>query len=93
MASITGCKKSVVSSATLQVNTFVADNTPINEAADQSSSLYQQCSSLYGRLIHIHDFTHYFSLAATPNPRRSTDPVTQLWDLFSISISLYYLFG
>ncbi|KAF7782160.1 hypothetical protein Agabi119p4_1536 [Agaricus bisporus var. burnettii] len=92
MASVAGRKKSVVSSAGLHIDTPVANNTLLNKAANQSTSLYQQCSSLRARLLRIHGFAHYFSLAATPNSRQSTDPVTQLWDLFSIGISLCYIF-
>ncbi|KXN90809.1 Rho guanine nucleotide exchange factor scd1 [Leucoagaricus sp. SymC.cos] len=92
MASVAGRKKSIVSSAGLHIETPVAHNTLLNKAANQSTSLYQQCSSLRARLLRIHGFSHYFALAATPDSRQSTDPVTQLWDLFSIGISLCYIF-
>ncbi|KAF5351656.1 hypothetical protein D9756_007738 [Leucocoprinus leucothites] len=92
MASVAGRKKSIVSSAGLHIDTPVANNTLLNKAANQSTSLYQQCSALRARLLRIHGFAHYFQLAATPDSRQSTDPVTQLWDLFSIGISLCYIF-
>jgi cell division control protein 24 len=92
MASVGGRKKSIVSSAGLHIDTPVANNTLLNKAANQSTSLYQQCSSLRARLMRIRGFAHYFSLAATSDSRQSTDPVTQLWDLFSIGISLCYIF-
>ncbi|KAF9448199.1 hypothetical protein P691DRAFT_781278 [Macrolepiota fuliginosa MF-IS2] len=85
-------KKSIVSSAGLHIETPVAHNTLLNKAANQSTSLYQQCSSLRARLLRIRGFSLYFALAATPDSRQSTDPVTQLWDLFSIGISLCYIF-
>jgi cell division control protein 24 len=92
MASVAGRKKSIVSSTGLQIDTPVANNTLLNKAANQSTSLYQQCSALRARLSRIHGFAPYFVLAASPNARQSTDPVTQLWDLFSIGISLCYIF-
>ena len=88
MASVAGRKKSMVSS----MDTPVAHNTLLNKAANQSTSLYQQCSALRARLLRIPAFSRYFLLAASTDTRHSTDPVTQLWDLFSIGISLCFLF-
>lgn len=82
MAAVAGRKKSIVSSS----------NTLLNKAASQSTSLYQQCSSLRSRLLRIRAFSHYFALASSPDSRQSTDPVTQLWDLFSMGIPLCYIF-
>nr|QNB56520.1 rho guanine nucleotide exchange factor scd1 [Hypsizygus marmoreus] len=92
MASVAGRKKSIVSSAGLQIDTPVAHNTLLNKAASQSTSLYQQCSALRSRLMRIRGFSYYFSLASTDDSRQSTDPVTQLWDLFSLGIPLCYIF-
>lgn len=81
-------KKSIVSTGPM------IDNTLLNKAASQSTSLYQQCSSLRARLLRIRDFPRYFALSAPPDSsRRSTDPVTQLWDCFSLGVSLCYLFN
>ncbi|KAF8070021.1 hypothetical protein FPV67DRAFT_1651591 [Lyophyllum atratum] len=92
MASVAGRKKSIVSSAGFQIDNPVAHNTLLNKAASQSTSLYQQCSSLRNRLMRIRGFEYYFSLAAAEDSRQSTDPVTQMWDLFSFGISLCYIF-
>lgn len=42
--------------------------------------------------MRIRGFSPYFSLSPSPDSRRSTDPVTQLWDLFSIGTPLCYVF-
>lgn len=91
MASVAGRKKSIVSTAGLNIE---PGNTLLNKAASQSTSLYQQCSSLRARLLRIHGFAHYFQVAQnqSQDARTSTDPVTQLWDLLSLGISLCYLF-
>ena len=92
MASVAGRKKSIVSTTGLQIDTS-ANNTLLNKAASQSTSLYQQCSALRSRLMRIRGFAPYFSLSSSsPDARRSTDPVTQLWDLFSTGTSLCYIF-
>ncbi|KAG6861907.1 hypothetical protein C0995_009857 [Termitomyces sp. Mi166 len=90
MASVAGRKKSIVASAALQIDNPVANNTLLNKAA--SASLYQQCSSLRARLMRIRGFDYYFSLSNAPDSRQSTDPVSQLWDLFSFGIPLCYIF-
>jgi cell division control protein 24 len=92
MASVAGRKKSIVSSAGIQIDTPVAQNTLLNQSASQSTSLYQQCSSLRSRLMRIRGFPDYFALASPPDSRQSTDTVTQLWDLFSYGIPLCYIF-
>ncbi|KAG6917233.1 hypothetical protein DXG01_003347 [Tephrocybe rancida] len=92
MASVAGRKKSIVSSTGFQIDNPVANNTLLNKAASQSTSLYQQCSSLRTRLMRIRGFSYYFTLAASADSRQSTDPVTQLWDLFSFGIPLCYIF-
>ena len=72
----------------------VANNTLLNKSASQSTSLYQQCSSLRARLLRISDFPPYFALASPPgSSRQSTDPVTQLWDCFALGVPLCYLFN
>ncbi|KAG6889224.1 hypothetical protein C0992_005968 [Termitomyces sp. T32_za158] len=90
MASVAGRKKSIVASAGIQIDIPVANNTLLNKAA--ASSLYQQCSALRARLMRIRGFAYYFSLAHTAGSRQSTDPVSQLWDLFSFGIPLCYIF-
>lgn len=91
MATVAGRKKSIVSTTGLHIDTS-ANNTLLNKAASQSTSLYQQCSSLRSRLIRIRGFAPYFSQSSAADARRSTDPVTQLWDLFSMGAPLCYIF-
>jgi cell division control protein 24 len=88
MSSVASRKKSIISTVGLQIDT----NTLLNKAASQSTSLYQQCSSLKSRLMRIRGFPQYFSLASPEDSRQSTDPVTQLWDLFSLGTPLCYIF-
>ncbi|KAJ7725854.1 hypothetical protein DFH07DRAFT_248202 [Mycena maculata] len=89
--STAGRKKSIISTAGLPVDSPIQNNTLLNKAASQSVSLYQRCSALRGRLMQIRGFPFYFSLAS-PDTRQSTDPVTQLWDLFSLGVPLCYIF-
>ncbi|KAI0745498.1 hypothetical protein C8Q76DRAFT_32553 [Earliella scabrosa] len=94
MATAAGRKKSLVASLPPSIDSPVANNTLLNKAASQSTSLYQQCSSLRNRLMHLHNFQDWFSVAAQPDSsRRSTDPVTQLWDVFALGVPLCYLFN
>src|ERR1700691_1182163 len=94
MASVAGRKKSIISNTGLQNDSLVANNTLLNKSASQSPSLYQQASSLRARLMRIHNFTNFFALASPPDSlRQSTDPVTQLWDCFTLGISLCYIFN
>ncbi|KAJ6608324.1 Dbl homology domain-containing protein [Mycena sp. CBHHK59/15] len=65
------------------ISTTVLPSDLPSKAASQPVSLYQRCSALRDRLVQIRGFLSYFSLAPTDN-RQSTDPVTQLWDLFSL---------
>ena len=92
MTSVAGRKKSIISTVGLQIDTNASSNTLLNKAASQSTSLYQQCSSLKSRLMRIRGFPTYFSLASPEDSRQSTDPVTQLWDLFSLGTPLCYIF-
>ena len=94
MATAAGRKKSLVASIPPNIDSPVANTTLLNKAASQSTSLYQQCSSLRNRLMHLQDFSDWFSVAALPDSsRRSTDPVTQLWDVFALGVPLCYLFN
>ncbi|KAJ7703230.1 hypothetical protein B0H17DRAFT_1042374 [Mycena rosella] len=86
-----GRKKSIISTAGLPSDSPIQNNTLLNKAASQSVSLYQRCSALRARLMQIRGFLFYFSLAS-PDNRQSTDPVTQLWDLFSLGVPLCYIF-
>ncbi|KAF5393196.1 hypothetical protein D9757_000538 [Collybiopsis confluens] len=90
MASVAGRKKSIVSTAGLPIDLPVANNTLLNQAA--TTSLYQECSRLRSRLMRIRGFDYYFKLASSDDSRQSTDPVTQLWDLFAFGIPLCYIF-
>ena len=90
MASVAGRKKSVISG--LHIDTNANSNTLLNKAASQSTSLYQQCSSLKSRLMRIRGFPPYFSQTSPEDSRQSTDPVTQLWDLFTLGTPLCYIF-
>ena len=92
MSSVAGRKKSIISTVGLQIDTTASSNALLNKAASQSTSLYQQCSSLKARLMRIRGFPPYFSLASPDDSRQSTDPVTQLWDLFSLGTPLCYIF-
>ncbi|KAH9484962.1 Rho guanine nucleotide exchange factor scd1 [Psilocybe cubensis] len=89
MASGAGRKKSIVSTTGLQIDTNA--NTLLNKSASQSTSLYQQCSALRTRLLRIRGFAQYFNNTSSDS-RQSTDPVTQLWDLFSTGTPLCYIF-
>ncbi|KAF8552506.1 hypothetical protein OG21DRAFT_1511371 [Imleria badia] len=94
MANVAGRKKSIVSNSGLVIETPVANNNILNKAASASTSLYQQCSSLRARLMRIPDFSHFFILSSpNGNLRQSTDPVTQLWDCFTLGIPLCFLFN
>ena len=94
MATAAGRKKSLVASIPPNIDSPVANNTLLNKAASQSTSLYQQCSSLRTRLMHLQNFQDWFSVAAQPDSsRRSTDPVTQLWDVFALGVPLCYLYN
>ncbi|KAG6372412.1 hypothetical protein JVT61DRAFT_7885 [Boletus reticuloceps] len=94
MANVAGRKKSIASNPGLVIDTPVVNNNILNKAASASTSLYQQCSSLRARLMRIPNFSHFFILSA-PNGdlRQSTDPVTQLWDCFTLGIPLCFLFN
>lgn len=96
MTSAAGRKKSIISSAAPAIDLPVANNTLLNKAASQSTSLYQQCSSLRTRLMHVQDFAPFFSLASSQeasSSRRSTDPVSQLWDCFVLGVPLCFLYN
>ncbi|KAJ6536236.1 Dbl homology domain-containing protein [Mycena capillaripes] len=60
-------------------------------AVFQSMSFAQRCSALRDRLMQIRGFPHYFSLA-NPDHGQSIDPITELWDLFSLGTPLCYIF-
>lgn len=93
MSTSAGRQRSIVSAAGLSFDESppVQNSNLLNKAASQSVSLYQRCSALRARLMQIRGFPPYFSLASSSS-RESTDPVTQLWDLFSLGISLCFIF-
>ncbi|KAG9014144.1 hypothetical protein FRB94_014237 [Tulasnella sp. JGI-2019a] len=74
------------------------NNQLLNKAASSSTSLYQQCSQLRAKLMRIHFFAPFLTLAA-PLPSssnrqsHSTDPVRQLWDCFSLGTPLCFLYN
>jgi cell division control protein 24 len=83
-------KKSIIST----IDTPVASNSVLNTTASQSNSLYHQCSSLRSRLLRLKGFAPFFSLAShSVDARQSTDPVTLLWDLFSLGYPLVYIYN
>ncbi|KAF9255254.1 hypothetical protein L218DRAFT_1036269 [Marasmius fiardii PR-910] len=83
-------KKSTVFGTELKIDASVANHDLINQAA--VTSLYQECSRLKACLMRLRGFEYYFSLVAASYTRQPTDPVTQLWDLFSYGIPLCYIF-
>ena len=91
MSNVAGRKKSVASTNGLQIETPVAHTTFLNKSANQSTSLYQQCAQLRARLLQIPDFTIYFDISCAGSNEKNTDPVTQLWDCFSLGVPLCYL--
>ncbi|KAF9227457.1 hypothetical protein BS17DRAFT_694830 [Gyrodon lividus] len=94
MANVAGRKKSIASNPGLVIETPVANNNILNKAASASTSLYQQCSALRSRLMRIPNFSHFFILSSpNGNLRQSTDPVTQIWDCFTLGIPLCFLFN
>src|SRR5260370_15881873 len=93
MASVAGRKKSIVSTSGLQIDT-TANNTLLNKAASQSTSLYQQCSALRSRLLRVHGFAHFFALSSpTGSFRSSAEVVNTVWDCFALGTPLCYLFN
>lgn len=86
-----GRKKSIISQTGVIETPSPAVNN-LNKSASQSTSLYQQCSSLKSRLLRVRGFSDYFGLITSTDSRQSADPVTQLWQLFSFGIPLCYLF-
>ncbi|KDR69767.1 hypothetical protein GALMADRAFT_255550 [Galerina marginata CBS 339.88] len=55
--------------------------------------LYQRCLSLRTKLLRIRGLDHYFKLSAiSTNSQQPSDPVSQLWDLFSFGAPLCYIF-
>jgi cell division control protein 24 len=93
MVAAAGRNRTVVSGAALPMDTPVSQSMLLNKSASQSTSLYQQCSSLRSHLSRIRGFAPFFALATNPDSRQSTDPVTQLWDLFSLGIPLCFIFN
>jgi cell division control protein 24 len=94
MTTVAGRKKSIVSSGgvILDMAAPVANNNVLNKVA--SASLYQRCAALRAALLRVRDFPPYFSIGAqAESSRKSTDPVSQLWDCFATGIPLCYLFN
>ncbi|KAJ7120764.1 Dbl homology domain-containing protein [Mycena crocata] len=68
----------------------VAHAEELPNLPSQSDSLHERCSLLYARLMELRSFPHYLTLIPNHDP---TDPITQLWDVFSLGISLCYIFN
>ncbi|KAI0030762.1 hypothetical protein K488DRAFT_53500 [Vararia minispora EC-137] len=93
MTSVAARKKSIVAPSSVQIDIPVANNTLLNKAASQSTSLYQQASSLRNNLLRVRGFPPFFSISAPDSSRQSTDPVTQIWDCFVFGTPLCYLYN
>jgi cell division control protein 24 len=94
MASVASRKKSIISPASVQIDIPVGTNTLLNKAASQSTSLYQQCSSLRSRLLRVHGFAHFFALSSPSGSfRSSAEVVNTVWDCFALGTPLCYLFN
>lgn len=72
-----------------QIDTRFQDTGILNKSASQSTSLYQKCSLLRGKLRRIRGFTKLFPDMAES---QSQDPVAYLWDLFSTGTRLCYIY-
>ena len=91
-----GVNVCIIAAAAPSIDLPMANNNTLNKAASQSTSLYQQCSSLRTRLMRVQDFPPFFSLSVptdASSSRRSTDPVTQLWDCFALGVPLCFLYN
>ncbi|THH00903.1 hypothetical protein EW026_g1702 [Hermanssonia centrifuga] len=96
MTTAAGRKKSIISTIGPSIDIPVPNNTLLNKAASQSTSLYQQCSVLRTRLMRVQGFALFFNVQPELEPsssRRSTDPVTQLWDCLALGVPLCHLFN
>ncbi|KAH9486760.1 Rho guanine nucleotide exchange factor scd1 [Psilocybe cubensis] len=72
-----------------QIDTKFLNSGILNKSASQSSSLYQKCSLLRGRLRRIRGFAELFpDVVESP----SRDPVAYIWDLFSTGTPLCYIY-
>lgn len=70
------------------------NNTLLNKAASQSTSLYQQCSQLRARLMSIRDFPAFLELPIPQDDiRKSTDMVHDLWNRLQLGVPLVFLFN
>lgn len=87
-------KKSVASAGgLLQIDIPQAAASALNKSAQTATSLYQQCSQLRERLLRVHDFHAYLSVASRARNRQSTDPVSHLWDCLALGVPLCFLFN
>jgi len=95
MSTVAGRKKSIVGANGIpSIDIPQQNNTLLNKAASQSTSLYQQCSQLRARLMCVDGFQPFFDLVVPQDePRKSTDMVHDLWDRFQLGIPLIYLFN
>jgi cell division control protein 24 len=94
MASVASRKKSIISSAFVQIDIPVGTSTLLNKPPSQSTSLYQQCSALRSRLLRIRGFPHFFALSSSSSSfRGSAEVVNTVWDCFALGTPLCYLFN
>ncbi|KAG8905074.1 hypothetical protein FRB99_000722 [Tulasnella sp. 403] len=99
MASVPSRKKSLVGAngAIPFIDIPQQSNQLLNKSASASTSLYQQCSQLRAKLVRIHGFAPFLSLAAplssaSSRQSQSTDPVRQLWDCLALGTPLCFLY-
>lgn len=95
MTSVAGRKKSIVGvNGIPAIDIPQQNNTLLNKAASQSTSLYQQCSQLRARLMSIRGFQPFLDLAIPQDDsRKSTDMVHDLWGHLELGVPLVFLFN
>jgi cell division control protein 24 len=83
-------QKSLAGSINIEIPRPTQTNGLLNKSASSSSSLYQQCSQLRARLLHIPDFHLFLDRTAS---EQNSDPVNHLWDTFALGTPLCYLYN
>ena len=64
-----------------------------NSRGYTGTALSQQCLELCDRLSRIRSFAPFFTLSRLYHRRPSTDPVTRIWDLFSLGAPLCFIYN
>ncbi|GJJ06513.1 hypothetical protein Clacol_000705 [Clathrus columnatus] len=95
MTTVATRKKSIVGANGIpSIDIPQQNNTLLNKAASQSTSLYQQCSQLRSRLMSIRDFHPFLELPIPQDDiRKSTDMVHDLWNRLQLGVPLVFLFN